>query len=144
MKSLLLVICFSLVFTNALAETHTVKMRSKTKDEKMVYEPAFLKVEVGDVIVFEPTDSGHNSKSVFYPKAAQAWDSKIDEKIEITLTEEGIYIYECTPHVSTNMVGVIQVGEAKNLKQAKKFADDYPKFISFNKSRITEYLKKAK
>ena len=60
------------------------------------------------------------------------------------MEKEGVYIYDCTPHVSMNMVGVIQVGKATNLKKAKEFADDYPKFISFNKKRISEYMKKVK
>lgn len=125
------------------SNTHTIKMLDKLGEEKMVFEPPFLKIEVGDKVVFEPTNPGHNSESVFTPDGAKAWNSKINETYEVTLDKNGVYIYQCTPHTSVNMVGVIQVGKPINLKAAFEFAEDYPKFISFNKSRMQDYLNMA-
>ena len=44
--------------------------------------------------------------------------SKINDDFEITVTEEGIYGYQCTPHYGMGMVGLILVGDySANLEQ---------------------------
>ena len=143
MTRIVVVLIGILISSASLAETYTVKVLSKHEDEKMVFEPPFLKVEIGDTVVFEPTEPGHNSKSVLTPYGAKSWDGKLDNKIEVTLETEGVYLYECTPHKSTNMVGGIQVGSATNFKKAKEFAEQYPSFFSFNKSRFSDYISRV-
>ena len=50
--------------TVAGAETVEIKMLNRGEAGAMVFEPAFVKVEAGDVIKFVPTDKGHNAESI--------------------------------------------------------------------------------
>ena len=53
-------------------------------------------------------------------------------------------MYQCDPHKPMAMVGVIQVGKATNLDEAKKEAANYGKSLAMNKDRLTKYLDQAK
>tara|TARA_Y100000816_G_C26030846_1_gene539643 strand:- start:40 stop:399 length:360 start_codon:yes stop_codon:yes gene_type:complete len=90
-------------------------------DGSMVFEPGFLKVNVGDTVHFKSVDMAHNSESStgLIPVNASGWKGNINEDISITLTEEGVYVYQCTPHLILGMVGVIQVGSPTNIDQIK-------------------------
>jgi hypothetical protein len=44
----------------------------------------------------------------------------MDEEVSVTLDGEGVYIYACDPHKVMAMAGVIQVGKATNLGDARK------------------------
>ena len=68
----------------------------------------------------------------------------MDEEIVVKLDEEGVYMYQCDPHKSMAMVGVIQVGKATNLDEAKKEAATYSKSLAMNKDRLTKYLDQVK
>ena len=49
-----------LAFSGAvLAADHEVKMLDNGKGGAMVFEPGFLKAEVGDTVTFVPTNKGH-------------------------------------------------------------------------------------
>jgi pseudoazurin len=105
--------------TPAFAETHVVEMLNQGPDgERYVYAPAFLQVEPGDTVKFVNGDPGHNAAIIDggIPEGAEPFVGKINEEIEVTLTEEGLYAYKCTPHYTLGMVGLILVGdEAPNL-----------------------------
>jgi len=47
-----------------LSEVHTVKMLNQGSTGVMVFEPAVLKINVGDTVTFEATDAAHNSASI--------------------------------------------------------------------------------
>jgi pseudoazurin len=121
MKNLLLcvVIVWSFVISS---EEYEVKMLNFGNDGSMVFEPGFLKVNVGDTVHFKSVDMAHNSESStgLIPVNASGWKGNINEDISITLTEEGVYVYQCTPHLILGMVGVIQVGSPTNLDQIKE------------------------
>jgi pseudoazurin len=75
-------------------------------------------------VSFVPTDRSHNSASIdgMIPEAAEPWDGRINQSIDVTLTVPGIYGYKCTPHLALGMAGLIIVeGEGKldNLEAAK-------------------------
>ena len=56
------------------------------------------------------------------------------------LEKEGVYLYVCDSHKPMGMVGVIQVGKAVNLEDAKgKAAEESAKMI-MNKDRFTKAL----
>ena len=40
-------------------------------------------------------------------------------KITIELNAEGVYVYQCTPHIALGMIGVIQVGSPSNIDDVK-------------------------
>jgi pseudoazurin len=121
MKNLLL--CVVIVWSFAISsEEYEVKMLNFGNDGSMVFEPGFLKVNVGDTVHFKSVDMAHNSESStgLIPVNASGWKGNINEDISITLTEEGVYVYQCTPHLILGMVGVIQVGSPTNLDQIKE------------------------
>lgn len=113
-------------------------MLNKNGNESMTFSPSYLKIEKGDEVKFIPKDLGHTSRSVFTPKEAISWDGKVNEELKIIFKTEGIYIYECANHGVMGMIGLIQVGEANNLEEAKSFAESYKKKIVLNKNRLND------
>jgi len=45
-------------------------------------------------------------------RGAQPFKGKINEEIEVTFTESGLYGVKCLPHYAMGMVMLIQVGDA--------------------------------
>ena len=144
MKKLVTLAIGAFLASGAFAAEHQIKMLNSGKDGIMVFEPGFVQAIKGDTVKFIKTDASHNSTSFFAPKGAKGWKGKPDEEIVVTLTEEGIYMYQCDPHKPMAMVGVIQVGKATNLDEAKKEATNYSKSLAMNKDRLTKYLGQAK
>nr|WP_207472229.1 pseudoazurin [Paracoccus fontiphilus] len=105
-----------------LAAEHEVQMLNKGEAGMMVFQPAFVKAEPGDVIHFVPTDKSHNVEAIkdILPEGVETFKSKINEEYSLTVTEPGLYGVKCTPHFAMGMVGLIQVGDAPaNLDAAK-------------------------
>lgn len=100
-------------FGPAFAAEHEVHMLNRGDAGPMVFEPAFVRAEPGDVIHFIPTDKSHNVESIkeILPEGIEPFKSKINDAYELTVTEAGIYGVKCTPHVGMGMVGLIQVGD---------------------------------
>lgn len=129
----------------ANAASHDIKTMSQGKDGQiMVFDPPFLKVAKGDTINFIPTEPGHDVSSVAIPKGAKAWKGEVGKKVSTVVTEEGVYLYECPLHVSLAMVGVIQVGKPKNLKEVQASAKQLSAKFSMNKDRLDKYLAEVK
>ena len=60
-----LVVVATLVLGNcAFAETIEVKMLNKGAEGAMVFEPAYVSAQPGDIIHFVSTDKGHNADSI--------------------------------------------------------------------------------
>jgi pseudoazurin len=133
-----------LISSFAHAKTVEVKMLNTGKEGSMVFEPAFVKVAVGDTVKFVPTDKSHNSSSVFVPAGAKPWTGKPDQAVSVKLTKEGIYIYKCDPHSVMAMVGVVQVGKAVNLADAQTESNKISATFALNKDRLKKYLGQAK
>lgn len=104
------------------AEVHEVKMLNSNDTGNMVYEPDFLTVAPGDTIKFIPTDPSHNAESIkeMTPEGAEPIKGKINQELEVTLTEEGIYGIKCTPHYAMGMVMLIEVGEGHDITLPEK------------------------
>ena len=134
-----------LVFSGSvLAADHEVKMLDSGKDGGMVFEPGFVKAEVGDTVTFIPTHKGHWVQSRAIPEGAEKFLSKENEKFSLTLTHEGVYVYVCPPHRMMNMSGIIQVGKPINLENATKEIEKIEKRTTENKGRLFEYLDQVK
>jgi pseudoazurin len=129
--------------TPALAADHEVHMKNQGADGTMVFEPGYLKVAPGDTVTFVPEDPAHNSHAVFTPDGADAWTGQLNEKVTVTLSKEGVYLYQCDPHMPLGMVGVIQVGGAGNLDAAKEKAETLSAGMAMNKGRFADYLGKV-
>src|SRR3546814_19312979 len=87
----------------------------------MVFEPAYLQVEPGDTVTFEPTNKGHNAETIpgMVPDGAEAFKGKFSQAISVTFATEGVYGYKSLPHYALGMVGVVVVGDpAANIEAA--------------------------
>ena len=129
------------------AENFDVKMvNADASGQVMVFDPPFIKAKVGDTVTFLPTDMLHNSQSVpgMIPSSASSWNGAMNEKITIELNTEGVYVYQCTPHIALGMIGVIQVGEASNIDDIKNSASSLESMIVMNKERVQQYLSQVK
>lgn len=133
------------IASSAQAADHTVKMLSSGKDGAMVFEPAFVKVAVGDTVVFTPTEkAAHNSASLLVPPGANGWKSDPDKEFKVKLEKEGVYLYACQPHKMMGMVGVIQAGKPVNLADAKATAAKEQAAFAMGKDRFDKALAQVK
>ena len=121
---------------------HTVKMLNSGDGGQMIFEPAVLKVSVGDTIHFKAADMSHNSASIdgMLPDGAESWSGQMNTDISVTLNTEGVYVYQCDPHVMMAMIGVIQVGEAVNMNEIKTASNNLKSSFVMNAERIDTYL----
>ena len=121
---------------------HTVKMLNSGDGGQMIFEPAVLKVSLGDTIHFKATDMAHNSASMegMIPEGAKKWAGAMNQDISVALDTEGVYVYQCDPHVMMAMIGVIQVGEASNLDKIKESVAITKSKFMLNSERLDEYL----
>ncbi|MCB1341961.1 MAG: pseudoazurin [Pseudooceanicola sp.] len=119
-KKFMLTAALALAAGVAGAETFEVHMQNKGEVGAMVFEPAFVKAQPGDVVKFIPTDKGHNVEDIdgMLPDGVEGFKTKFNEEFELTVSAEGLYGIKCTPHYAMGMVALIQVGEAVNLDKA--------------------------
>ena len=139
MKNIILLILISISNIVYTAE-YEVKMLNFGAEGGMVFEPGFLRVEVGDTINFIATDISHNTESIagLIPEGAQGWSGTINENVSVVIDKEGVYVYQCTPHLILGMVGVIQAGESVNREKVMASIDKVT--IAVNQERLTSYL----
>ncbi len=92
-------------------------------NEPMVFYPALIEANPGDTIRFVSTDRGHNSAANedMLPEGVEPWKSQIGQDFELTVDVEGTYGFNCTPHYTVGMVGLILVGDfTKNFEEAQE------------------------
>jgi len=139
-KSIFLI---ALLTSFVAAENFDVKMvNADASGQVMVFDPPFIKANVGDTVTFLPTDMLHNSQSVpgLIPPSANSWNGAMNEKITVELNAEGVYIYQCTPHIALGMIGVIQVGSPTNIDDVRNSVSSLESMIVMNKERVQQYL----
>ena len=121
---------------------HIVKMLNSGEGGQMIFEPAVFKVSVGDTIHFKASDMSHNSASIdgMLPDGAESWSGQMNMDISVTLDTEGVYVYQCDPHVMMAMIGVIQVGEAVNMSEIKTASNSLKSSCVMNAERIDTYF----
>ena len=144
-KKLSFSLILSFICIDLTSEAYTVKMLNQGATGVMVFEPAFLKINVGDTVTFESTDAAHNSASIpgMIPSGASPWSGQISRNISVTFEIPGVYGYQCTPHAMMAMVGVIQVGDDNsNIETAKNVAVQFKSTFVMNQTRLDEYLAK--
>jgi pseudoazurin len=123
-----------------VAEEHEIKMLNFSESGPMVFEPGFLRIEPGDTVIFKPVDLAHNTETIstMIPDGGQEWLGNINEEVRVTLTTEGVYVYQCTPHLILGMVGVIQVGKPSNLNEVIEASSNMT--FAVNSERLSNYL----
>jgi pseudoazurin len=115
MKNLitLVVSVFAVVFVSSMAYSAdmSIDMLNKLGKEKMVYSVDVAEIDAGDTITWLPASKGHN---VHFIAGPDGWDlpkkSKNNKEVAITFDTPGIYLYQCTPHASMGMIGLVIVG----------------------------------
>ena len=144
-KKIFIVIPVLLFSFELFSEVHTVKMLNQGPTGVMVFEPAVLKINIGDTVTFVATDAAHNSASIpgMIPSGATPWNGQLSRDISVTFEVPGVYGYQCTPHAMMAMVGVIQVGDDNsNIETAKSVALQFKSSFVMNQTRLDEYLSK--
>ena len=145
MKSVFgLFVALSLMGANAYATDYTVKELNTGAGGSFVFEPDFLYIQPGDTVHFVATDPGHSSMSYLVPSGASSWDSGISKDITVTFTQPGVYLYECEPHHTYGMLGVIQVGNAVNKAAAEDAAKAMESQQIMNQGRLEKLLQEIK
>lgn len=142
-KNGLAAVALTLASSLAMAAEHVVEMKNSGADGAMVFEPGFVKAEPGDTIKFVLVDPAHNSVSVEVPEGAEGWQGAMNQEITVTLNEEGVYVYKCTPHAALNMAGVIQVGEPTNYDAAEAAVQELTAAAATNKDRLVGYFEQV-
>lgn len=134
----------TLMAANAFAAEHKIEMLNNGADGSFVFSPAFLKAAKGDTVKFIAKDKGHNVGLHVAPKGVTLFKGKIDEEITLKLDTEGVYVYDCDPHMALAMVGVIQVDKPTNLEDAKKEEASLSKKFFANKDRLIKLMAQIK
>ena len=100
----------------ALAENMTIEMLNKRYDgAKMVYSEDIARIDIGDTITWVPTSKGHNVEFIAGPDGWKApRKSKLNKEVEMTFDTPGIYVYQCSPHKTMGMIGLVVVGDGDN------------------------------
>ena len=118
----LFTVLFFMFTSSAYAADMTIDMLNKNADgERMVYSTEVAKVAVGDTVTWLPASKGHNVHFISAPDGIELVKSKMNKEFSFTFEKEGIYLYQCTPHKSMGMIGLVIVGEnTDNLDSVKK------------------------
>ena len=127
-----------LIAGNASAEEHIVK------GVITQWQPLVTFAQPGDTIRFTNM-TGHDTTSMegLIPEGAETWQSKLGEEgYTITVEKEGAYVYKCTPHITTGMVGVIVVGEGDPANMAE--LEENAKTVKIGGNMVKRALRKTK
>ena len=145
MRQFLVIFTMLFIQFDLYGANHSVKMLNQGPTGIMVFEPAYLKINIGDSVTFESTDAAHNSASIpgMIPSSASSWNGGLSQDLTVMFDVAGIYGYQCTPHSMMAMVGVIQVGDDKsNLDSAKAVAQQFKSSFVMNQTRLDDLLSK--
>ena len=138
-------IIFTFIFFNLdiVSANYEVKMLNQGPTGVMVFEPAVLKINIGDTVTFKSVDAAHNSASIpgMIPAGASPWNGQLSQDLTVSFDVAGIYGYQCTPHSMMAMVGVIEVGnDQSNMNEVKSAAQTFKSTFVMNQSRLDDYL----
>lgn len=124
---------------SVVAEEHIVK------GVVTQWKPLVTFAQVGDTIRFTSM-TGHDTATMegMIPEGATPWQSALgEEAFTVTLDKEGAWVYKCTPHITTGMVGVVIVGDARppaNLEALEANLGN----VKVGKNMVNRALKKMK
>ncbi len=121
-------------------KTHEVKMLNEGSSGSMVFEPAYIKINTCDSIIFEMTDAGHNAETVAAPEGSIPFNTEYKQSTTIQFDTNGLYLYQCAPHAMMAMAGIIQVADTNNIEQMSTEIEKFESnvMISNVKSRISD------
>jgi pseudoazurin len=109
----------------ASAEEHVVKMMNANgKGKFMLFEPEFIKANIGDTVKFVPTNKGHNAEMIadLWPEGAAEFKGALNEEVVLTIDKPGIYGIKCLPHYPMGMLAMIVAGDPTNKAQLDSYS----------------------
>ena len=115
--TLLYIISFFITSKFAVAETLQINF---TGDDSYSIEVAHI--DVGDTIEWYPDNVGHNVEFLAGPiMNSLPQKSKLNAFHSVVFKVPGMYLYQCTPHGNSGMIGLVVVGNNfHNLEDIKK------------------------
>jgi pseudoazurin len=124
-----------LMWNAAFAEDHVVSTKL------MSFEPLVVQIKPGDQVVWRNM-TGHMVKSLLIPDGAEGWQSNLGEDFTHKFDKPGAYLYNCVPHASLGMVGVVLVGDGmpgnyKDLEAKSATGSEHRAFVKL-KQYLTE------
>ena len=118
MKLIFYIITYYLVSLNFVV-ADTIKIDFTADD---TYSIEVAKINIGDTIEWLPKNKGHNVEFLAGPNMkALPEKSDLDVSHRITFELPGVYLYQCTPHGNSGMIGLVVVGnDFHNLDEIRK------------------------
>ena len=104
-----------ILFFSTSAFTATIQIDFTPYDS---YSIEVAKIDVGDTIEWLPKNEGHNVEFLGGPDFSSLPEkSDLNAFYSVTFNLPGVYLYHCTPHGNTGMIGLVIVGnDFHNLK----------------------------
>ena len=118
------------------------KMLNSGADGFMVFEPAVMKISVGDTINFEATDMAHNSASIagMISAGAKPWNGLMSEILVLSLKKKE-FMFINVRLIFNGYGWCDPVGESKeNFTEIKAIAEKKKSLFVTNKDRLNNYL----
>jgi pseudoazurin len=93
-------------------------MLNKGTEGMMVFEPALVKIALGDTVKFIAADKGHNAETIkgMLPADATPFAGKGGADVAVSFDKPGVYGVKCLPHYG---MGMVVVSVPTNLDEAK-------------------------
>ena len=111
-----IIFIFSLILTiSKIASAENMQIDFTPYDS---YSIEVAKIDVGDTIEWLPKNEGHNVEFLGGPDFSSLPEkSDLNTFYSVTFNLPGVYLYHCTPHGNTGMLGLVLVGnDFHNLK----------------------------
>ena len=109
------------------------------------WRPLVTFAQPGDTIRFKSM-TGHDTQTIdgMIPEGAEGWKSELGaEGFSVTVQQEGAYIYKCNPHITTGMVGVVVVGDARPPANMEALQENLAN-VKVGRNMVNRAIKKAK
>ncbi len=111
---------FALFLVALLASGSVFAASYTVTAQALAFSPMIIKIAPGDTVYWDNMAT-HNVRMMegLIPEGTEAFASAMSENINRKFDTEGIYIYQCDPHIGAGMGGAIIVGEPVNLDAIK-------------------------
>ena len=101
-------IFITILFFSTSAFAETIQIDFTPYDS---YSIEVAKIDVGDTIEWLPKNEGHNVEFLGGPDFMSLPEkSDLNAFYSVTFILPGVYLYHCTPHGNTGMIGLVIVG----------------------------------
>ena len=112
---LIIFLFYFIIMSSRFSFAETIQIDFTADDS---YSVEVAKINVGDTIEWLPKNEGHNVEFLGGPDFNSLPEkSDLNAFYSVTFNLPGVYLYHCTPHGNTGMLGLVIVGnDFHNLK----------------------------